>query len=269
MFRRLGNSNIVKKQEKWIMVKKHSLSKYLWCTAAAGTLELAIPVAHADDMVRTNVNADATVTTAPTLVSGTVESYMVDRTGYVTAIKVKDSAGASQWIRFPANRASTIYGTYPTGGPIDVWVVPGRWKGQWTAVGTGRDTPDVWWRVIDTTDADWLNAEPYIETGAREVTVSGTLAGKVLNDEGEIVALKLKTPNGMALVRVPPQVRQIAPGYKGSEGVTPLFRGADVTVVGTPEAPRKGGLMAYNSYIAGNAFSVNGQNVGAIGFQAQ
>jgi hypothetical protein len=71
-------------------------------------------------------------------------------------------------------------------------------------------------------------------------------------------------PRGI-LVRVPREFRHIAPGYAGTERVTPLFKGAVVEVTGYPEAPRFGVLDIYNQRIAANALVVNGRAVGALG----
>jgi len=69
---------------------------------------------------------------------------------------------------------------------------------------------------------------------------------------------------GGVLVRVPREFRHIAPGYAGTERVTPLFRGADVEVTGFPEAPRFGTLSAYENRIAASALVVNGRAAGAL-----
>jgi len=206
------------------------------------------------------------MTSEPTLVSGTVVRYYVDRTGYVTAMDVQTANGI-QMVTFPANRATTIYNLHPVGGNIDAWVVPGAaGTGQWTAVGTGADRPQVWWHTFAVSDIDWLEAEPYFEAGATETFVSGDLEGVVVNDSGDVLALVLDTGNGRAMVRVPPQVRHVAPGHEGDERVAALFRGAEVTAVGTLEAPRRGGLLGtYNQVFAANTLTVNGRSVGAIG----
>jgi len=206
------------------------------------------------------------MTSEPTLISGTVVRYYVDRTGYVTAMDVQTANGI-QMVTFPANRATTIYNLHPVGGNIDAWVVPGAaGTGQWTAVGTGADRPQVWWHTFAVSDIDWLEAEPYFEAGATETFVSGDLEGVVVNDSGDVLALVLDTGNGRAMVRVPPQVRHVAPGHEGDERVAALFRGAEVTAVGTLEAPRRGGLLGtYNQVFAANTLTVNGRSVGAIG----
>lgn len=252
--------------------KLGSLSKYLVC-GAVGALAFAPLTARADEMVTTTTTtttaASMPMSAEPMAVSGTVSHYYVDRSGYVTAMDVQTATGV-EMIHFPANRASTIYGMYPTGGKIDVWVTPNSMMGEhhWYAVGAGAEKPVVWWNVVKTSDIDWLSAEPYINAGARQTSASGYLKGIITNPKGEILALALEGSKGKILVRVPPEVRQIAPDHRGSERITPLFKNAYVEVVGTPEAPRKGGLMAYNWYLAANSLRVDGDTVGAIGFPA-
>ncbi len=75
------------------------------------------------------------------------------------------------------------------------------------------------------------------------------------------------TMAGTTLVRVPREFRSLAPGYNGTERVTPLFKGADVEVTGYPEAPRYGVMSVFENRIAANAIVVNGRTVGALGFQ--
>jgi hypothetical protein len=71
--------------------------------------------------------------------------------------------------------------------------------------------------------------------------------------------------NDMALVRVSRHFRHIAPGHAGTERVTPLFKGAEVQVIGWPEAPNYGAMSTFGQRIAATALVVNGRAVGAIG----
>jgi len=72
---------------------------------------------------------------------------------------------------------------------------------------------------------------------------------------------------GTTLVRVPREFRHTAPGYAGTDRVTPLFKGADVEVTGYPEAPRYGVLSTFENRIAANALVVNSRTVGSLGIQ--
>jgi len=70
----------------------------------------------------------------------------------------------------------------------------------------------------------------------------------------------------MVLVRVPRELRHPSGAQMaGSERVTPLFKGADVEVVGYPEWTRYGVVSTYGQRVAANAIVVNGRAVGAVG----
>jgi hypothetical protein len=105
--------------------------------------------------------------------------------------------------------------------------------------------------------------------GAQEIKTSGALKGVVTDDNGEILALVIDSGSGFNLVRVPPELRQIAPDHIGDSRITPLFRNADVQVVGVPEATRAGGLLGYTRTIAADTIRINGDTVGSIGLPAR
>lgn len=252
--------------------RKHSLSKYLLGGVAAGVLALSPVAAQAQDtaMAGSSTMTD-TMGSEPTLVTGTVENYWIDRAGFVSAMTVS-TAGGSQTIRFSPSKGQTMYNNFPVGSTINVWVSPHMMGnsavgGVWEARGVGTDRPSVWMPVNTTSDFDWLAATPYVNAGATERQYSGTLRGVVTDPRGDVLALALDTENGRALVRVPAELRQIARGHIGSERVVPLIKGADVVVLGTPESPRLGQLSPYSRRIAANTISVNGQHAGAIGIQ--
>lgn len=250
---------------------RHPLSKYVMCGVAA-TAFAAMPVATPAQTMTTTTTT--TVTTAapvvePVLINGTVVRYYVDATGYVTAADVQTTEGV-RMVRFPANRASYLYTNAPIGGTTYLWVTPNASnQNEWHVVGYGQPRPAYWWNPVTTTGLGWLKAEPYIMAGAREIKTSGRLRGVVTDDNGEILALVVNTDSGHNLVRVPPELRQIAPDHTGDRRVTPLFRNAVVEVVGTPEATRVGGLMGYSHTIAANSIRIDGDTVGAIGLPAR
>jgi hypothetical protein len=248
---------------------KHTLAKYLMCSAAASAFALVPFSAQAQEVTSTTTTSVTTTTAEPTLVSGTVVRYYVDPTGYVTAADIQTAEGV-RMVHFPANRASYIYTNAPVGGTVNLWVAPSANDATYySVVGWGQDRPGYWWGTVQTTALDWLKAEPYINAGAQQVEVDGTLKGAVTDDNGEILALVIDTGTSMNLVRVPPEMRQIAPDHTGDERVTPLFRNAAVEVVGVPEAPRVGGLVGYSQTIAANSIRINGDTVGAIGLPAR
>jgi len=296
---------------------------HLACAVATGLVALAPAARAQSDMSTTTTTTSETMSMSmssqPTLVTGTVLRYYVDRSGYVTAMDVQTAEGV-QFVRFSPGMGTRLYTTYPVGGTTSVYVM-GSPTTRWDVVSIGATAPAPggMMQPYTITDADLLDAEPYIMAGAKMVTVSGRLRNVIVNNQGEVVGLVLggggrgrnqggmmeastamssdattmtasstaagettmsaTTPptnpsagaTGMSmqprgiLVRVPREFRHIAPGYAGTERVTPLFKGAMVEVTGYPEAPRFGVLDVYNQRIAANALVVNGRAVGALG----
>jgi len=141
------------------------------------------------------------------------------------------------------------------------------------------------------TDAQLLDSEPYIMAGAKQVTVKGKLRSLVVGETGEVVGLVLRDVTGGtnssvglpnpddagplpgpggpvssdALIRVSRHFRHIAPGYAGTERVTPWFKGAIVEATGWPEAPSYGAMSTFGQRIAATALVVNSRTVGTIG----
>jgi len=276
------------------------------------------PAAQAQTDMSTTTTSTSMSMSQPTLVTGTVLRYYVDRSGYVTAMDVQTAEGV-QFVRFSPGMGTRLYNTYPVGGTASVYVM-GSPATRWDVVSVGANAPAPGGMMMPytVTDAELLDAEPYIMAGAKMVTVSGRLRNMIVNDRGEVVGLVLgggggnrmggmmqdaamsadgttmmssstaagdtmttsttmtsnmaggtgammgMEPRGV-LVRVPREFRHIAPGYAGTERVTPLFKGAMVEVTGYPEAPRFGVLDIYNRRIAASALVVNGRAVGALG----
>lgn len=234
------------------------LTGSLVCGIAAGALAMA-PV-QAQDMV---VSADSNMSVgAVTPISGQVVRYYTDRSGFVTAMDVQTAQGV-RLVRFSPDLGHRLHTTYPVGGQVDVFVVGGP-ETRYDVVGIGRTAPGGGYRQpYMVSDIDLLKADPYILAGAEETTVKGSLRNIVTSSSGEVLALVL---DDNTLVRVPRESRHIAPGYNGSDRVTPLFRGARIIAKGYAEAPRFGVLSVYPQRIAARGIVVNGHSVGAIGF---
>ncbi|HEX8550264.1 MAG TPA: hypothetical protein VF681_01785 [Abditibacteriaceae bacterium] len=232
------------------------------CSVVAGALALA-PVAKAQDTMMsttttTTMSNDASMT--PMAVTGTVVRYYVDRAGYVSAMDIQTANGI-EMVRFSPGMGNRLYNTYPVGGQASVYVV-GSPTTRWDVVGMGATAPTTMMAPQMLSDVQLLDSEPYILAGTKLVTKSGKLSDLIVNDQGEVVGMILD--NSM-LVRVPREVRNIAPGAAGTERVAGLFKGADVEVTGYPEAPRYGVLSSFTDRIAANALVVNGRAVGSIG----
>jgi len=293
--------------------------KGLACAVAMGLIAAAPMVASAQDGTTMVTSTTTTTMSSPTLVTGTVLRYYVDRSGFVTAADVQTANGV-EFVRFAPNMGSRVFSTYPVGSTAQVYVTGNA--SRWDVVGIGETAPLSPWAPYRVSDVDYLDATPYIMPGADMVEVSGKLRDLVVNEGGEVVGMVLggtskvkvlrqtvvgqprtvttqstdtdvdragdstttttttttesvttiptttittAVPANGILVRVPREVRHIAPGHAGTDRVAPLFRGADVNVVGYVEAPRYGVLDAFENRISATALSINGRSVGAVG----
>ena len=265
------------------------LAGTLACGVALSALAFA-PVANAQgamtgDTMMATPSTPATMMTmpAPTQVSGTVLRYYSDRTGLVNAMDLQTATGI-EFIRFSPGLAQRVMSVAPVGGTATVYV-SGSPTTRWDLVGFGDRMPSPNVMVLPApSDIEVLESTPFITSGAKQMTIKGTLQDTITNSKGEVVGLVLSGSssnmmmdgmmanmampmNGMTLVRVGRGFRHDAPGYMGTERVTPLFKGSDVVVTGYTEAPRYGVISAFQNRIDASALVVNGRNVGAIGIQ--
>lgn len=275
---------------------KKILAAPLACGIALSALTFAPSASAQDTMMSTTTTTTTTTMAAPTQVTGTVLRYYADRAGYITAMDLQTATGV-EFIRFSPGMAQRVYSAAPVGGTATVYV-SGSPTTRWDVVGLGTamPSPNVMMAPAPS-DIELLDSVPYINAGAKMVTVQGTLADTITNDMGEVVGLILSGTsiddknrrmmmtslgmnadmamsasmgmpmNGMTVVRVGREFRNPARGEVGSERVTPLFKGSDVIVTGYPEAPRYGAISNFQNRIAANAIVVNGRNVGPIGIQ--
>lgn len=254
---------------------KNIFAKPLLSGIALGLLAFAPLAANADGMMTKGADSagmmSATSMPAPMAVSGTVLRYYTDAAGYVTAMDVQTADGV-KFARFSPSMGQRLYTTYPVGGAASVYVMSGSgmMAPEVVSVGDMMPTPGQMMLAPTPSAIDTLNSAPYIVSGSKLMKFSGTLQRIVTNETGEVVGLVVKGYNdkGMALVRVAPEFRQIAPGSAGTSRITPLFKGADVKVTGYEEAPRYGVLSMFNNRIAARAIVVNGRSVGALGLQS-
>lgn len=253
------------------MDSKALLAKYLLGGAVLGALALSPLAAKADEGMQSYGAAAvrATPVPEPITLSGKVNNYWLDRSGYVSALSLDTGAERKEIIRFSPSHARRMYTTYPVGSDLTVWVTPSTGKRKyWNARALGADRPVIWYPVNTTSDFDWLSAYAYVLPDTKASVVSGKLRGIVIDKSNDVLALALDTPNGWTLVRVPAELRQVARGSIGSERVAPLFKGADVEVRGVMEAPRWGVLTPFSSRIAADTIAINGKHAGSIGIQA-
>jgi len=97
------------------------------------------------------------------------------------------------------------------------------------------------------------------DSGGASSMTSGSMGGTMSH------GIMMNSLGGSILVRVPREVRHIAPGAMGTGRVTPLFKGSDVTAKGYIEATRYGALSTFSNRLVANALVVNGRSVGALG----
>jgi len=171
---------------------------HLACAVAMGLIGVSSAQAQTDGTMMMNsttmsgtMSGDSSMMSQPTLVTGTVLRYYVDRSGYVTAMDVQTAEGV-QFVRFSPGMGSRLYTTYPVGGTASVYVA-GSPTTRWDVVSVGATAPapGTMMQAYTLTDADLLDAEPYIMAGARQMTVTGTLTDLIVNKQGEVVGMVL------------------------------------------------------------------------------
>ena len=205
-------------------------------------------------------------TMTPTLVSGTVQNYYVDRAGYVSAMDVMTADGV-RMVRFSPSMAQRVTALYPVGSSASVYVTS-RMMGTMTSydlagVGPEMPTPSSMMMPSDIDPIDVLKAVPYIQLGAKEMGVKGKISGYIADPKnGEVLGIVL---DDKTLVRIPAQNRLVQASTSPT-GITPLFAGADVAVRGYEESPLYGVVSPFEKRIAASSISVNGMPLGPLGF---
>lgn len=205
-------------------------------------------------------------TMAPMPVSGTVQRYYVDRTGFVTAMDVQTADGV-RMVRFSPSMASNLTSMYPVGSTASVFVTS-QTMGNMTrydlaGTGTTMPAPTAMYQPVPVSDLDILKAEPYVTLGAQSQMYSGRVTGAISDPKtGEVLALIL---DDKTMLRVPREFRHMPASY-APEGVTPLFKGSYVAATGMPEAPRYGAVSPFAERVVATSISVGGKPLGPLGF---
>ena len=208
----------------------------------------------------------ATPTMMPMLVSGTVQNYYVDRSGYVSAMDVQTADGVKM-VRFSPSMAQRVTALYPVGSSASVYVTSSM-MGKMTnydlaGVGPDMPTPATMMMPSNISPIDVLKATPYIQIGTKEMTLSGKLTGYLADPmNGEVLGLVL---DNKTLVRVPDSNRLVQASTSPT-GITPLLANSDIVVRGYEESPLYGVVSPFEKRVAANSISVNGQNLGPLGF---
>lgn len=247
---------------------KNPILKTLSLGIAAGAIALCTTDVKAQDgaMMAPPTPATAMPTMAPVPVSGTVQRYYVDRTGFVTAMDVQAADGVKM-VHFSPSMASNLTSMYPVGSTASVYVTSSS-MGSMTrydlaGVGENMPTPTAMMAPMTVSDIDILKSPPFTTIGAKSQMYTGKVTSAITDPKtGEVLALIL---DEKTLLRIPLENRQ-EQASPAPEGVTPLFKGAYVAATGYPEAPRYGSVSPYSERVIATSLSVNGHQVGALGF---
>jgi len=160
-----------------------------------------------------------------------------------------------------------LTGTYPVGSQISAYATSSA-MGSMTSydlagLGTDMPAPGMMMSPMSVTDLDVLRSQPYIMLGAKSSRTLGKLTGYIPDPAtGQVLALIL---DQNTVVRVPANNR-LPQASPAPEGVTPLFKNADVVAYGYDEAPRYGSVSPFTKRIVATGISVNGRTLGPFGF---
>ncbi len=251
------------------LLKKLTIGTAMTAMALAGTTGAQAQMMDSTTMDANGAMMNSTMTSPtmmPTLVSGTVQNYYVDRSGYVSAMDVMTADGI-RMVRFAPSMAQRVTSIYPVGSNASVYVTS-RMMGNMTSydlagVGPDMPTPSAMMMPMDINPIDILKATPYIQMGAKEKGYGGALTGYISDPmNGEVLGIVL---DNKTLVRVPMQNRLIQASTSPT-GITPLFQGATVAVRGYDESPLYGVVSPFQNRVAASSISVNGQPLGPLGF---
>lgn len=129
----------------------------------------------------------------PTQVTGTVQRYYTDRSGYVTAMDVQTAEG-TRMVRFSPGMAQRLYSTYPVGGQITGTIQPSMSGGtaRYDLMAMGDQMPAAGMMKPNMiSDTEVLKSDPFIMAGSGLIQFSGKLKSVITDDEGEVLALVL------------------------------------------------------------------------------
>jgi hypothetical protein len=232
---------------------------------------------------------------APMMVSGRVNNYWTDASGYVTAVDVQTANGPAV-IRFAPGMATRTMQMYPVGSTADLWVRGSMQGGQqrWDLAGMGNKQPSSWYPMMNNSGST-LMSMPYVAGEPTTMSVGGKLQKIVVDDHGTVVGLVISTDwmgrgathrsfsgkvvpeevtwkasDGNApmwtLIRVPMGTMSAPNHSEGMRRRTPLMLNDDIEATGFVEAPMYGTTSNFGHRFAANTISVNGHSVGALGF---
>jgi len=131
----------------------------------------------------------------PMMVTGRVNNYWTDASGFVTAVDIQTANGPAV-VNFAPGMGNRMMQTYPIGSTANVWVqgsMPGGTQ-RWDMVGMGDRMPaSGFWPVMPSTGVDLLTGGAFMDAGAERVTVDGKLRRVVVDKMGQVVGLVVET----------------------------------------------------------------------------
>lgn len=267
------------------------------CVALSAALCALAPVVRAADTMAptTTMSTSSSMAAQPMMVTGRVNNYWTDASGYVTAVDVQTANGPAV-VRFAPGMGNRVMQAYPVGSTANVWVQGSTMNGvtNWDLVGMGEKMPaSGFYPVMTMGPLDLVTGSPMIEANAERVTVEGNLSRVVVDNMGQVVGLIVDTKmvgKGTAknhlgtlqfgptvwqastggapawtLIRVGPEFRP-TPSHGNMRRVTPLLAGDDIVAVGYMEASRYGAISPIGNRLIATGITVNSQSVGEMGF---
>ncbi len=233
---------------------------------------------------------------APMMVSGKVNNYWTDESGYVTAVDVQTANGPAV-VRLAPGMAMRTMQLYPVGSMADLWV-KGSMEGgmqKWDMVGMGNKQPTSWQSAMAGRSWSSLTAMPYTDGDPTYMSVAGKLKKVIVDDKGQIMGLIIETAwlgkgavhrtmsgrnvptevtwkstDGGApmwtLVRVPMEGMSAPNHDEGMRRKTPLLLNDDIEATGYVESALYGAASSYSHRFAATGVSVNGRGVGEMGY---
>lgn len=172
-------------------MKKQMLTGCLTLGAVLGAIALTQPAQAADAMM----DKSAMMSSQPMMVTGKVNNYWTDASGYVTGVDIQTANGPAV-VHFVPGMGNMLMQTYPVGGTANLWVQGSMMNGtqQWDLVGVGDKMPaSGFWPVMSMSGLDIADDTPMIVNGAERVTVEGKLRRVVVNQMGQVIGLAVET----------------------------------------------------------------------------
>ncbi len=173
-------------------MKKQMLTGCLTLGVVVGAMSLA----QADHHLAAPGGAMASpMASQPTMVTGKVNNYWTDASGYVTGVDIQTANGPAV-VHFVPGMGNMLMQTYPVGSTANVWVQGSMMDGtqHWDLVGVGDKMPAAgFWPVMSMSGLDIAEDSPMIVNGAERVSVEGKLRRVVTNQMGQVIGIAVET----------------------------------------------------------------------------